>query len=284
MPQTPSRTTARGSFVLTLDGTVCGFLTSAEGGDISAPVLRESTRGVVRKRLGPPAPEPLVLTFDLSLEKIVYDWIAESWKGSLTARSGSVLSVDATNQARSELVFEHATIAAATIPAMDGTSKSPCHLALRLDPAETRRRPTSGPVAELGPKPKKLWLPANFRFEIDGLDTTRVSKVEPLTIASGEKGTVDFPDVRALLAESGSQTWFAWHEEFVLEGKNDELNEKSGSLVFLSPDLQTELGRVTLSGLGIYRLTPERAREQTAAQIRRLVAGLYCQRMELVVP
>ncbi len=283
MPQTPSHATARGRFLLTLDGTVCGFVTSAEGGDISAPVIREPAGAFVRKHLGAPAPEPIVLSFDLSLKKVVYDWIAEFWKGNASAKSGSLITLDLNNQARSELVFEKAAIAATTVPAMDAASKTPCLLTVRLNPAATSRRPASGPVAGVTPAPKKLWLSSNFRFEIDGLDATRISKIEPLTVAAGEQGAIDFPDVRALLSETTSQTWSDWHDEFVVKGKNDDANEKSGSLIFLSPDLQSQLGGVALTGLGIHRLSREPVVEGGAAQVARLVAELYCERMELAV-
>ena len=282
MPQTPSLASDR--FALTLDGTVCGFLASAEGGDISAPVIREPAGAFTRKRLGAPAPEPIVLSFDLSLVKIIYEWIAEFWQGNASTKSGSLIAVDVDNQARSELVFEKASIVATTVPAMDTASKAPCRLAVRLNPVTTSRRPSSGRIADPRPAPKKPWLPSNFRFEIDGLDTTRVRKIEALTVARGEDGAIDFPDVRVLLAETTSPTWSDWHDEFVVNGKNDDSNEKSGSLVFLAGDQRTRLGSVTLSGLGIYRLTgepiPQRA---AAAQVTRLVAELYCERMELAV-
>jgi len=273
---------ARGRSVLTLGGTVCGLVSSAEGGDISAPVIREPAGGFFRKRLGQPAPEPIVLSFDLSLDKVVYDWIAEFWKGSSQARSGSVISLDQNNQARSELVFEHAVITATTVPAMDAASKTPCRLTVRLSATETRRLPASGPVA--GPiKPSKPWLPSNFRLEIEGLDGMRVSKIEPLTVVAGTGGAIDFPDLRVLLSADPAKTWSAWHQSFVVEGKNADGAEKSGTLAFLTPDLKAELGRVTLRGLGIHRLAPEPVPDRTA-QIARLAADLYCERMALAVP
>jgi len=283
MPQTPSHATARGRFLLTLDGTVCGFVTSAEGGDISAPVIREPVGALVRKRLGAPSPEPIVLSFDLSLDKVVYDWIAEFWKGAPAAKSGSVISLDQKNQATSELVFEHAAITATTLPEMDSASKTPSLLTVRLNPAATKRRQASGTVGGIAPKPSNPWLASNFRLEVDGLDATRVSKIDPLLVAAGEEGVIDFPDLRVLLSEATAETWSAWHHEFVVEEKNDDSNEKSGSVVFLAPNLKAQLGRVALHGLGIHRLAPQPAPDRGAAQIGRLAAELYCESMELAV-
>jgi hypothetical protein len=267
----------RGRSVLKLGDTVCGFVISAEGGDISAPVIREPDGSFFQKRLGPPVIEPIVLTFDLSLDKVVYGWIAEFWNGKVSARSGSLISVDLNGQAKSELAFEHATIASTEVPAMDGASKTPCRLTVRLNAENTRRVPASGAVT--GPiKPSKPWLPSNFRLEIEGLETKRVSRVEPLT-AVADKGGIDFGDVRVLLSPDEAKAWSNWHKSFVVDGAGDE---KSGALTFLTPDLRTELGEVTLRGLGIHRLAlgpvPDRAE-----QIPRLAAELYCERMELAI-
>ena len=267
----------RGRSVLKLNDTVCGFLVSAEGGDISAPVIRQPDGSFVRKSLGPPAPEPIVLSFDLSLDGAVYDWIAEFWKGTATLKSGSVISVDLNYKATSELAFEHAAITATEVPAMDGASKTPCRLTVRLKAEATRRVPASGPV--IGSiKPTKPWLPSNFRLEIDGLETKRVSKIEPLTAVAG-KGGIDFGDLRVLLSPDEAKAWFAWHKSFVVDGSG---NEKSGLLTFLAPDLKTELGNVTLRGLGIHRLAPGLVSDQSG-QVARLAAELYCERMELGV-
>jgi hypothetical protein len=268
---------ARGRSVLTLGDTVCGFVFSVEGGDVSAPVIREPGGAYVRKRLGPPVIEPIVLSFDLSLNKVVYDWIVEFWKGNVAARSGSVISVDLNGHATSELAFEHATITATTVPAMDAASKSPCRLTVRLSAEKTTRRPASGPVIT-SIKPSKPWLPSNFRLEIEGLEGTRVSNIEPLT-AVADKGAIDFGDLRVLFSADMAEAWSAWHTSFVVNGIADE---RSGTLTFFTPDLKTELARVTLRGLGIHRLTLEPVPDRTT-QVARLAAELYCERMELAV-
>ena len=64
-------------------------------------------------------------------------------------------------------------------------------------------------------------------------------------------------------------------------GTSDEGSEKSGALVLLDATLQ-EIGRVALAGLGIYRLAREKA-EANAEAVARVVAELYCERMELAL-
>jgi hypothetical protein len=283
MPQPRPPPLVPDRFVLVLDGTVCGFVRSAAGGDVSAPVIREPSGAFVRKRLGAPVSAPIELTFGLALHEVLYEWIGESLRGNAQVRGGSVIALDVNDQARSELVFEEAVIAATTIPAMDASSNALSVLTVRLAPAKTRRRPASGPVPGVVAATQKSWLASHFRLEIDGLDATQVSNVDPLTIAATREGVIDFPDLRVLLAESTSRSWSDWHDEFVVKGRNDDSSEKSGSLVFLQPDGRTELGRLALSGVGIHRLAPAQAPDAGPSQIGRLAAGLYCERMELVI-
>lgn len=284
-------------FVLTLDGIVCGLVISAEGGNISAPVVREPAGPFVRKHLGTATPEPIELLLDLSLQKLVYDWISESWQGRALPKSGSLIALDANLQATAELQFDKAVISATTIPAMDSSSQNECALAVQLTATTTNVRKASGPVADLFVTRQKAWLSSNFRLEIDGLDTTTIRKVNALTITSAREhatidrlrlpvdamGPIDFPDVYVVFAEQSSKTWADWHETFVVQGNNDAMQEKKGSLIFLAPDRQSQLGSLALDGLGIYRLRHEPVRPGEPVHIRRTVAALYCQRAELVV-
>ena len=57
---------------------------------------------------------------------------------------------------------------------------------------------------------------------------------------------------------------------------------RPGVLTFFTPDAKTELGQVTLQGLGIHRLTLEQVGDRSEKGAR-LAAELYCQRMELAV-
>ena len=250
---------------------------------MSAPVIREPSGRFVRKRLGAPVSAPIELTFGLALHKVIYEWIGEYLKGNAQVRGGSVVTLDANDQARSELVFEKAVIAATTIPAMDASSNAASLLTFHVAPARTLRRALSGPVPGPVTALKNSWFASNFRLEIDGLDTTNVSYVDPLTIAVRRDGVIDSPDLRVLLAEATSRSWSDWHDDFVVRERNDDSREKSGALVFLQPDGRTEFGRLALSGVGIHRLAPARAPEAGPRQIGRLAAGLYCERMELTV-
>ncbi len=106
-----------------------------------------------------------------------------------------------------------------------------------------------------------MWLPASFRLQIDGLDATKVSRIEGLTIVSKaaenpageprdlqkEAATLEISNLVMTLAESGIAGWKAWFEDFVVKGNNADANEKNGSLEYLTNDKQG----VQLAILGI---------------------------------
>ena len=87
-------------------------------------------------------------------------------------------------------------------------------------------------------------------------------------------GRAEFPTLRVTLSQASAESWFDWHESFVVQGNNADNSERNGSLSFLSADLMTELTRIELYHLGIVRLTPA-----PKNQIARVVAELYCEEM-----
>jgi hypothetical protein len=232
-----------------------------------------------------------VLSLSLSMADDLYDWINASWNGKPERRSGMITFLDADGQARRALAFTDALITEVAFPKLDGSSKDPCFLAVTLEPESTQRLKASGkPPPAAGTKARQ-WLACNFRVEIDGLDCKRVSKVEAFPVSArpadavGEKREVaarlEYPNLTFALAELGSESWFARHDEYVIGGIGGDEHERKGSIALLDSALQDELGRIELDGLGIYRLRPEKA--QASAGVARVVAELYCERMELAL-
>jgi hypothetical protein len=289
---------AAGRFALELDGTMCGFLKSVEGGAITADVITEK-RGpslFAKKHIGSPRYEELVLQLDLSLEKDVYQWIADTWMGESPRHDGSIIAVSSQLKAASERQFFRALISEVTVPAADGASKDPAFLTVKLLPELIRAKAGSGTKSKISAAKAKAWLPANFKLEIDGLDCTKVNKVDAFTfkqkvnvdpvgerrIATKEPTSMETPNLRITFPVSASQTWTAWFDDFVVKGLSGDEHEKNGKLSFLTPDRKSTLAEVRFFNLGIFRLEPEphAIDEVTIARIR---AELYCERMELQV-
>jgi hypothetical protein len=87
------------------------------------------------------------------------------------------------------------------------------------------------------------------------------------------------PERQGLQAE----TWESWFNSFVLGGNNADSQEKTGRLTLLAPDLAQELARIDLFNVGVFRLAPEPGRQFDDPRTRRVVAGLYCERMDFKI-
>src|SRR5262249_14886234 len=113
---------------------------------------------------------------------------------------------------------------------------------------------------------------------IGGLDCTKVSKIESFTGKQQGK-LVEFPNLRIELASASAESWRAWFGSFVIDGNSSSANEKTGTLSFLTPHMANAVATNTLHHLGIFRLENEPA--DTSGAVMRVVAELYCERMEL---
>lgn len=302
-----------GNFALSLDGgKSIGMLKTAQGGQIYAEPVAEPANGATyqKKHIGNVKYADITIQAGLSMPDAFYQWIADSWSFGAQRKDGAIVAADFNRNAVKELAFSNALITEVGMPALDGSSKDPAYLTLKLTPQSTRPGTPSVTLPAATGK-QKAWLPANFKLELGKLDTSRVSKIDSFTIKQTmlqpttdpgdvfvpdqtvvvavppynlEPGVVDFPNLRVTLAEASAQTWIDWYEDFVRRGNSGDESEKSGSIRFLAQDLSTELARVDLFGVGIFNLTDERPLDATADRIRQLVAELYVERMAFVFP
>ena len=281
--------------LLELEGVTCGGVQSVDGGAISAEVFTEPTGAdpFARKHIGPPRYEEFVLQLGLSMNRAVYDWIAAMWTGRPERRSGAIVTAGVDMVARGRREFRDALITEVTIPAADASVRDPAYLTMKFAAERILPVDASGKVRGVLDKSAKApWLPSNFRLEIEGLDCRRVSRINALTVSqtvaldavggARQPAAVGFPNLAITLPEIGARSWFDWHKDFVVEGNNGDGNEKRGALVFLSPDLRTELIRISFANLGIFRLAPAKS-AAGADTVRQFTAELYCERMEFLV-
>ena len=286
-----------GNFHLKLDGVDAGFVKSVEGGAISAEVINEpvDSSNLVKKHLGPPRYEPFSIQIGLWMGTAVYEWIQAAWTMNDVRKNGSIVASDYNLVARSEREFFDALITEVTIPAMDAASKNQCYMTVKFAPEMVRMNKASGKVTSAPvAATKEMWLASNFRLEIAGLDCSKVSAIGSFgirrvaaadTIGNAriplkQPGRLEYPNLSITLAESAAATWMDWFDDFVVNGNNGDEREKNGSLIFLSPNVQTELGRVNFFNLGIFKIGSAKA-DAVDERIQRVTAELYCERMEL---
>src|SRR5215210_7527200 len=179
-----TRTSAAANFALAVDGVHAGFLRGVEGGSAAAEVVVEQGSDFFApKHLGALRYEPLTLACDLSLDKVVYDWIGQSWKGIDARHDAAVVSTDFDLKPVSEREFLQARVSSVTVPALDAASKDSAQLTVQLESEYARTRKASGTALKRPAARQKQWLPSNFKLAIDGLDAKRVSRIDSFTVA-----------------------------------------------------------------------------------------------------
>ena len=76
--------------------------------------------------------------------------------------------------------------------------------------------------------------------------------------ANNQIKKLEFPNIIITVPEVAAQPLVDWHKTFVIDGNNDEAQERSGYLEFFSPNMQNVLLRLDFKNMGIFRLTPDK--------------------------
>lgn len=286
-----------GKYGIELDNINAGWVSSVEGGMATSDVVVEKIGGDLyqKKHIAGVKYEDISVSCGTGMSKGFYDWIKASFDCNYARKNGAVISADYNYKAITRLDFFNALISEIGFPALDAGSKDAAKMTIKFTPETTRFKPEGGSSIANNYKndqaKQKKWLPSNFKLTIDGLDCTRVNKIEAITLkqknvvnAVGEQrdhemepASLEVPNLVVTLAESHAKDWYDWHKTFVIDGVNGDDKEKGGSLVFLTPDLK-DLFTITFKHLGIFKLTPEKV-EAGSENIRRVKAEMYCEEM-----
>ena len=182
----PGRRTEPSNLFLTLGGVKCGPVRSADGGFARGEVveLPPASGGVFQqKHISTVKYEPFVVSVGFANASPLYDWVADTWKGKFDRKSGSVVVTDYKLEAKREREFSNALLTETSFPDFDAASKEQGFLTLKFNPELVKETSASGKQDAAATKAKQ-WLRSGFRLQIDGLDCTKVSKIEALSVKS----------------------------------------------------------------------------------------------------
>jgi len=287
-----------GKYALEVGRISAGWIQKFSGGSATAEVVTEKIGidHLARKHLAGVKYEDIVLEVGTGMSKGFYEWIKAAWDGKSVRQDGAVIVTDYDFKEQSRKTFHLALITETVLPALDAASKDAAKMTVKLTPEWVRTTTGSGKQISTpggNAQAQKKWLPSNFKLDIPGLDCTRVNKIGELVVKQkvvdnpvGElrdyekdPGHLEFGNLTVTMAESLADSWYKWFEDFVIKGNCGQDQEKSGSLIYLASDMKTELLRVSLSNLGIFKLAEEHV-EAGSEGIRRVKAELYVERMQ----
>jgi hypothetical protein len=184
-----------------------------------------------------------------------------------------------------------------TFPKLDGSSKEAAYFDLEWE-AETVRwlKGDNSDIRGKVASKQKAWLSSNFRFEMGTLPCSRVATIDSFTwkrtVAPDPIGdrrepikraaTVTVPNVKVECSMADHDAWAEAATKWFVEGHHGEQDEMSGAIVFLNPDMKTELGRVTLKNCGFAKFN-RAPLEANSEKVARFSAEFYVEEMEFTL-
>jgi hypothetical protein len=288
-----------GNFQLVLDGVDVGIIQKAGGGNVSAEVAKipQSTEYLIKNQIGNIKYEDFSIQCGLAMGAPFKDWIKASLDAAHMYKSGELVVGDFNRKAMQSTEFKNALITEVGFPAADAAAKDVAYLSVKFAPETTRRK--AGDNAALS-KPNNMnqtmFRPENFRLTIDGLEATTkyVSKVEALTVKQTVArdnigavrdyelipGKLEMPNLKITFNRNAVEAIEKWHFDFVIEGKNDVTQEKTGLLEFLDATRQKVLLAIEFKGLGVFDLKASEL-SNNDDKVSNVTAEMYCDEISI---
>jgi hypothetical protein len=285
-----------GRFSLDIDGYNVGFMKKFSGLAMEADVVSNDLGpdNVQKKHVANIKWTAGKATVGIGMGKGMYDWIQAAFDKGYLTKNGAFTSADFNYKAMSRLDFQNALITSVTVPKLDGGSKDAAYFDIEFEAEQVRWSKGGGEDirGKIGPK-QKAWLCSNFRVEIGNLPCNRVATVDSFTwkcaVAPDQIGIhrehtkhpakVTVPDLKLTISHGDHDAWAQAAKKWFVDGHHLEGDEMTGRIVFLDPNMQTELGEVELLNVGFKKFSDEDA-EANSEKIKRFVVELYVEKMK----
>ncbi len=253
------------------------MLRHAAGGDpVAEVVLSAGPAGRPSKDLGAVKYEDLLVEVPLSeAARPLLDLLSEPGARGAKAREGSLFMVNQAGAKLSELALEGAALSEVVLPEWDASAKEAANLQFRFKVVSSKRMAGGGVLAIPLGRAAKQTNRSNFRLKLGDLETSKVSRVAAVSVLIGE----DTQDPRRFdveVASTGMKGWMEWFQAGLAAGHTAP--KLDGVIEVLAANLRDVLGEVKLDGVGICRLAPSEAGEET---IQRWKATLFCDQLSL---
>jgi hypothetical protein len=289
-------------FAMTVGNVSAGWIYSIDGGMLaSGDVVTDKLNQAYhqQKHIGGLKYDDINISFGAGMSKAFYHWMKHSFDASYERKDGAILACDYDGNIFSAVEFNRALVSEIAFPALDAASKDVAKMGIKFRPEWTRYKYMPGGKVDassysVSAKKQKHWLPSNFRLSIDGLEHAckHVNKIDALTLKQkildntvGElrenpttAGAIDVPNLVITLPEAHGKELFDWHDDFLIDGNCSDDDEKTGTLEYLTSDLQTVLFTITFHHLGLFKLTPDKL-DAGADNLRRIKAEMYCEQI-----
>jgi hypothetical protein len=291
----PSRAFAGDKLALELDGSFAGWLLSFEGGAAVADVVAEKLGPdrIQKKHLGQVKYEDITIQCGAGMSKGFFEWIRASLGPQLARKNGAIVGADFRHREHSRLEFLGAIVSEVGLPAVDVSSREAAKMTVKLSPEVARRKAGSGAslkfAVDVG---AHRWRTSDFRLTVGGVEdsTSRANKIEAITIKQKvaenpvgeirglEPSGLEFPNLVVTVAASQAQSFYDWHEDFVIRGNCSDDREREGKLDYTDSQ-DRPLFSLSFHHLGVFKVAPDKA-EAGGENVRRVKAEMYCEKID----
>lgn len=268
---------------IAIDGVPAGAIVSWEGGDLRASVVPGPTGsdGTATKQPGTAVCAPLVVQLAFPPADPLRILLGELCSNKASRKKLFITDRDAAGNATGATEFDGALLSEVRLPALDAASTTLATATFVFTVEQSREiAPPAAPAAS-----STRAASSSFRLVVDGLDTTGVARIESISISGGvSTSTVGsardytatpvaagFSNLAVSITRAKSGTWRAWFDDFVVNGKSSDGNEKSGALEFLTRDTKQVVFALSFQDMGILRVSrvhvPEGAPELVQAEL-----------------
>jgi len=285
-----------GRFSLNVDGWEVGYLKDFSGLSMESEIATHDTATDIhqKKNVANVKWTAGKATCGVGMGKGMSDWMIAAMKKGVQTKGGELRAGDFDYKCKSVLTFEDALMTEIGFPALDGAAKDASYLTLQFEPERVKWNKGNDEDirGKIGPK-QKAWLGANFRVEIDGLKCDRIAKVDAFkwkcsvvpdmlgifveNTKHPAKITVD--DLTFHVSYADHQAWADEARKWFIDGQREEQHERSGRIVYLGPDMKTELGEVRLFNIG-FKSFAAADLKSNAEEVKRFKVVMYVERYE----
>ena len=294
---------------VSIDGNAIPEVKSWSGGEAVSEVtlIRSGGSNKVAKSLGRLTYAPIVIEasppFSPALQATIAQFLGGNETATLTPTKKTLLlaQLDASNQPVGEtLQATGAFLSEIQFPAFDASARTPLVVKFIFRADSTIPVTAAIPAASGGNTRNTNALASNFTLAIDGIGTSRISKIDAFTLrrevgthSSGGSltslsiGELTVPNLVLSVGSGDSDSWKTWRASFIPQsGAPTTLSapqKKNGSLQLLSADMATPLFSLQLSGIAPIRLStpPLEPGANTLLQLR---AEVFCEAMSVAAP
>ncbi|HXY23807.1 MAG TPA: hypothetical protein VEI73_04105 [Candidatus Acidoferrum sp.] len=267
---TSPRAYTAGRYTLNLGGQFAGPLNSVEGGNVTADVIAKGP--LPQKQIPGVKYADITMKCGMGMSREFYEWIIATLAQQIVSKNGAIDGCDFNNRILTRMNWFNALMTQVIFPACDMTLQDPAMMTVRLTPQEIQM--TSGNLGSAGqpsgkPGAQVNWSPANFRLEIDGIDCSHVSKIEPVSAqfftgpdltqaalsTAGASSKKHFSNLVITLPEAQAVSFYQWYRAAVVQGNQSGTQQRPGILEYLTPSRNDAIFALRFRGLNILSFT-----------------------------